>query len=199
MRIVIAGALLTLGLAACGGDGFVSDGLPTTTLIEVADSVEISGAALPELKSGPDPAVGTVAPEVTGPGFTGKPVTISHDGTAKVIVFLAHWCDQCRGEVEELAPYFSALEVPVGVELYSVATATQSTRPNYPPSEWLLEAGWQLPVLVDTAGFDVARAYGLSGFPYWVVLDGEGVVLTRISGRLGVEPVEALLAKLATF
>ncbi len=46
-------------------------------------------------------------------------------------------------EVEELAPYFSALEVPAGVELYSVATATQSTRPNYPPSDWLLEAGWQ--------------------------------------------------------
>ncbi len=67
MRIVIAGVLLTLGLAACGGDGSVSDGLPTTTLIEVADSVEISGAALPELKSGPDPAVGTVAPEVTVP------------------------------------------------------------------------------------------------------------------------------------
>ena len=83
------------------------------------------------------------------------------------------------------------------VELYSVATATKSTRPNYPPSDWLLEAGWQLPVLVDTEGFDFARAYGLSGFPYWVVLDGDGVVLTRISGRLGVEPVEALLANLA--
>jgi len=29
------------------------------------------------------------------------------------------------------------------------------------------------------------------------VLDGDGVVLTPISGRLGVEPVEALLANLA--
>lgn len=199
MRIVLTAAVLAFGLAACGSGEPADPGATTTTLIEISDSVEINGAALPEFESGPDPAVGTVAPEVSGPGFTGKTVSINHDGAAKVIVFLAHWCSHCQDEVKELAPFFSDVEIPVGVELYSVATSTTSLRPNYPPSDWLLEAGWLLPVLVDTAEFDVANAYGLSTFPYWVVLDGNGVVLTRISGGLGTEAVAALLSNLESF
>lgn len=199
MKIVIASVLLAVGLAACGSDEPDAGTGTTTTLNEISPSVDVVGSPLEELPSGPDPAVGLVAPEVTAPGFTGKPVSIQHDGTAKVIVFLAHWCPHCQAEVTELAPFFSSLEVPEGVELYSVATSTSSTRPNYPPSDWLLEAGWQLPVLIDTADSEIARAYGLSAFPFWVVVDGDGVVLVRNEGGLGVDAVDALLANLASF
>ncbi len=198
-KLFAAIAVMAVGLLACGSDEPANPGVSATTLVEISDSVDINGASLPQFQSGPDPAVGTIAPEVSGPGFTGKTVSINHDGAAKVIVFLAHWCPHCQDEVAELAPFFSDLEVPAGVELYSVATSTTPTRRNYPPSDWLLEAGWQVPVLVDNADFAVANAYGLSSFPYWVVLDGDGVVLTRISGGLGIQAVEGLLGSLASF
>jgi hypothetical protein len=60
---------------------------------EVAD-VAISGQvlpALPEDPTAPDPAAGLAMPEITGVSFDDSPVSITNDGNAKVIIYLAHW------------------------------------------------------------------------------------------------------------
>ncbi len=50
---------------------------------------------------------------------------------------------------------------------------------------------------VERKGKTVATAYGLNAFPFWVILDPDGVVLVRTAGSLPLETVEGLFANLA--
>ena len=85
--------------------------------------------------------------------------------------------------------------VPDNVDLYSIATGIDAERPNYPPEAWLDREGWTAPVLVDTRD-EVARAFGLPGFPYWVFVNSDGTVALRIGGRISPEELAAVLQQL---
>ena len=71
--------------------------------------------------------------------------------------------------------------MPEGVDLVSVATSIDPTRPNYPPDAWLQREGWTAPVIADTTNA-VAEAYGLTAFPYWVFVGPDGKVVARAIG-----------------
>jgi hypothetical protein len=90
----VGGAILALLLVAfitAGLGGNDNDTDNDTSHQEYAD-VSVSGTSLPAYSQEiADGAVGMVMPEVTGESFDGTPVTITHDGRAKVILFLAHW------------------------------------------------------------------------------------------------------------
>jgi thiol-disulfide isomerase/thioredoxin len=169
----------------------------TTTLVEFDEGVAVAGTALPRFGDAPDPAVGLVAPTVVGSTFDGSAVRIEPTGKFTVLMFLAHWCPHCDDEVEALGPYFEATAVPDGVEVLAVSTSADPARPNYPPSEWLTPDAWPLPVLIDNEATVVATAYGLNAFPFWVILDPDGIVLGRTAGSLPLETVEGLFADLA--
>jgi hypothetical protein len=85
--------------------------------------------------------------------------------------------------------------VPAGLDLISVATSIDPTRPNYPPDAWLAREGWTVPVIVDPTNA-VARAYGLRFFPYWVYVGPDGKVRGRMIGELSVADLEARLRAL---
>lgn len=205
MRRLAAG--LVVIAAACGGStandtagSLATTSTFTTTTVavqETAASVSLGGNPLPRFGEAPDPAVGLVAPVASGAGFDGTAVEIAPSGNFTVVMFLAHWCTACQGEVEEFGPYFAASPPPDNVDVISVSTGVAPNRPNYPPSEWLTAETWPLPVLVDTAESDVAAAYGLNAYPFWVVLGPDGVVLARTAGSLPLESVEALFGNLA--
>ncbi len=161
---------------------------PTATLV---------GASLPRFGEAADQAIGLVAPVVMGTSFDGSVVQIEPSGKYTVIMFLAHWCPHCQDEVEELGPHFEANPIPGNVEVISVSTGVDEQRPNFPPSKWLTPDAWPFPVLLDTAETEVAGAYGLNAFPFWVVLDPEGVVLARTAGSLPLESVQRLFDDLA--
>lgn len=164
---------------------------------EAADEVSIEGEALPAFGATPDPALGLSAPVVTGTGFDGSPVTIGPSDNFTVIMFLAHWCPHCRGEVEELGPHLKVSPPPGNVDVVSVSTGVRPAADNYPPSEWLTSDAWPVPVLVDSEGSAVGAAFGLTGYPYWVAIDPDGIVLGRTAGSLPLESVEALFENLA--
>ena len=174
---------------------------PTTTtvveLMEVADGVTITGGSLPRFGESPDPAVGLLAPTVSGVSFDGSAVTIEPSEKYTVVMFLAHWCSHCQGEVDDLGPYFAGTPLPANVEAVSVSTGVDPNRPNYPPSEWLTPEAWPTPIIIDTADGAISSAFGLSAFPFWTILDPNGVVLARTAGSLPLETVEGLIANLA--
>jgi hypothetical protein len=85
--------------------------------------------------------------------------------------------------------------MPDGIDLVSIATAIDPTRPNYPPDAWLAREGWTVPVMVDSTN-SVASAFGLSAYPYWVFLDGDGKVVMRTTGELAINDLEAILTGL---
>jgi thiol-disulfide isomerase/thioredoxin len=166
---------------------------------EIDDSIgfgdpTVEGDPLPVYATGTqDVAIGLAAPTVTGADWEGNPVTIEPDGTAKIILFLAHWCPHCQNEVPVVQDWIDAGNLPEDVELISVATATDRTRTNWPPQDWLVEEGWTAPVIMDDQVGTVAASYGMAGTPFYVVLDGDNTNLGRISGEIGTAGFEALV------
>lgn len=170
-----------------------------------AASLVISGEDLPPLEGtglgapGSDDAVGLAIPKLQGESFDGSQVTIDpSDGRAKVVVFLAHWCPNCQQEVPVVQKWIDDDAVPDGLDVYSVSTAVDSTKPNYPPSKWLSGEGWAPPVLLDSEAADAAGSWGLPGYPYFVFVDAAGNVWQRGSGQLGREELERLAGELVS-
>jgi thiol-disulfide isomerase/thioredoxin len=182
---LVAVILVTMGTG--GDDGPLEVGTPTVT-----------GDALALFTSPTsDPAVGRPIPEVAGADFDGTPVGITRDGRAKMILFVAHWCSVCRQEVPMIVDWLPGAEIPDNVDLYTVSTGVDRDQVNYPPSEWLRAEGWTLPVLMDDAARTVAHAFGLPAYPYFVFVNAEGNVATRLTGALPAETLNTLLAGLA--
>ncbi len=96
-----------------------------------------------------------------------------------------------------MQPWIDGGGVPAGVELVSVSTAANASRDNYPPDEWLEREGWSVPVLVDDETGTVADAFGLSSFPFWVLVDGEGTVVAQVGGMVNLDALGQTLGALA--
>ena len=160
--------------------------------------VTVTGAPLsPFSSSAGDTSVGLVAPEIVSADFAGAPSSIVHDGTPKLILFLAHWCEHCQREVPAVQSWINANGIPDGVELVSVATSISEIRPNYPPDAWLERENWTQRVVVDDAAGRISQAYGLTSFPYYVAVNGSGEVQGRLAGVQDPSTVAAILATLA--
>lgn len=158
---------------------------------------QVSGQALPQFGPEPDPAVGQRAPSLSGTSIDGEPITIEPgDGTPKAIAFLAHWCPHCQREVPTVVSWAENGGAPDGVEVLGVATAIDPNQPNYPPHTWFERESWTFPTIVD--GDDAANhAYGLSSYPFWVLVDGEGNVVERWAGESTPEQLSQRIGQLA--
>jgi thiol-disulfide isomerase/thioredoxin len=162
--------------------------------VEETRPVQVSGALAPYQGPGTaDAAVGQTLPSIHGQSFNGAPVVIEPNGHRKVIVVAAHWCPHCQAELPRLTEYLRQHPAPADLELFVVATDTSSSRPNYPPSEWLFSLGWPTPMLADDEQADAGRALGVSGFPYFVVVDAHGHIVSRTSGEIGADAFAALI------
>lgn len=156
--------------------------------------VTVAGESLPAFESGGlDSALQAVAPTVTGADWDGNVSTITADGRPKIIVFIAHWCSHCQNEVPELADWLDAGNLPDGIDLYAVTVLSDATGPNWPPQDWLVSEGLEVPTIMDDRARTVAEAFGLAGVPYHVVLDGDNKVLARTSGAMGADGLDALV------
>jgi thiol-disulfide isomerase/thioredoxin len=185
--------------AATAADGSTAEGVsgdqPVT--IEANAPVVVTGDSLPAYDPSvqPDPGVGLEAPVVEGQSFDGSSISIGGqtDGP-QLLVFLAHWCPHCNEEIPELLAVEANGGIPDELQVIGVSTAVAADRPNYPPSEWVVETGWDWPVMADSEGSEAFLAYGGSGFPYMVMLDSDGAVLSRQSGSAPAATIEAWIA-----
>jgi len=162
--------------------------------------VTVTGDVLPAFDeaANPDPAVGMLAPVLSGKGFAGNVVTTESTGTPTLLVFIAHWCPHCQREVPLLVEWEKSGKMPANIDVLAVATGTDSANPNYPPSEWLARenfpATW--PVMADSADKVGGNAFGLAGYPYFVLVGGDGKVLFRSSGEVPMDELTATILAL---
>lgn len=196
---VVGGAVVLAGILAvvlsAGGGSSSSGGRVKPGQVEIAP-VAVSGTPLPTLTDPTnDPAVGKTAPTLTGVTFHRSPVTIGNTGQAHVVIFVAHWCPHCQAEVPRIVSLAKAGQVPVPI--VTVATGTDSSAPNYPPSAWLAREGWPYPVLVDSKTETAATAYGLPGYPFLVFVNAQGQVVGRLSGEIAPSDLTKLFSALA--
>lgn len=187
--VVVLAVIVGVAVATARGGG------SRVSLADIAGSPTIEGQALEVLVDADpalDPAVGTAAPVVTGADFAGSPVSLATGGRPQLVMFLASWCPVCQAELPEVMAWQAAGGVPDGVDLVAVATYLDPRRPAWPPSTWLEREGYDGPVLVDDAASSVMAAYGMQATPSWVVLDADGEVVARHSGRMPLEQLTAL-------
>lgn len=179
---------------ATGGETTGEDGGEPGVVLETA-GVTVTGDPLPPRPdSGADPAAGTTAPSLEGVSTNGTPTMVSPTGEPTVIAFMAHWCPHCQRELPELVEAADSGDLD-DVRSVVVLTGTQSNAPNYPPSAWIQDEGWEGEVLVDDERGSAAEAFGLTSYPYLVVLDGDGEVVARAAGAIGRSGIEALIAQ----
>jgi thiol-disulfide isomerase/thioredoxin len=199
--LVVAAALAILLPGArqpgTGGSSSLPPATPGSSASGAASGVPtITGASLPDFQNPTgDHAVGLPAPEVAGFDFGGTSVAIVHDGRPKAVMFLAHWCPHCQAEVPLIEAWVKAGGVPAGVDLVSVATSIDPSRPNYPPADWFAREGWTVPVIADPTN-SVAAAYGLTAFPFWVFIAPDGTVKARTAGEMPITDLQTIVAGL---
>ena len=170
----------------------VSPDIPDAYLPAIGP-LDVNGTWLPEFDdavgTAADPARGMIAPTLLGVDFNGTPRRLDAAADGPVMaVFVAHWCPHCNNEVPRIVEMQRRGEMPAGVDVVAVSTAPDPQRPNFPPGKWLADVNWPYPVIADGVdmtinGFAAASAFGLSGFPFVVLLDGDGTVAARWSGE----------------
>ena len=193
-RMGLLGAGVLLLFVAAGIALAVTDE-PASEQTETA-AVEITGdalSAIPQQPGGQDDAIGMAAPTGAGSSFTGSSVDLLNDDGGTIVVFLAHWCNVCQAEVPVIVDTLAPDSLPDSVRLVGVPTGTSNLKPNYPPSAWLEREEWPFPVLVDSAEYDLASAYGVGAYPAFVVVGPEGDVRFRVTGALSPEQLEQLV------
>jgi cytochrome c biogenesis protein CcmG/thiol:disulfide interchange protein DsbE len=185
----------TGGEGTSATDGGSDDGTTGGGQIAEAWPVEITGTPLVQLpRDGGDPALGTAAPGLSGFSFDGTPVAVDPSEGPVMLVFLAHWCPHCNREIPELNALRDGGGLPADLQVVGIATGTDPNAENFPPSEWIPRMDWTWPVIADSPDFLAASAFGLSGFPFTVILDTDGTVLDRWSGEIGRDGVAARVA-----
>jgi thiol-disulfide isomerase/thioredoxin len=174
-----------------GAEPAADDPAAAVAVLQVSPALAVEGEALALFESADtDPAIGTMAPVITGQQFDGSDITIGGASSAPtMLVFLAHWCPHCNDEIPELVTLRDAGSLPTDLDIVGISTAINETRDNYPPSDWIVEKDWTWPVLADQADSLAIQLYGGTGFPFTVLLDADGKVLGRKSGN---EPADKI-------
>jgi thiol-disulfide isomerase/thioredoxin len=162
--------------------------------------VQVTGtplADMPDSSSTADPAIGQVPPTLTGQSlFDGAPLTVKPGGgTPQMIVFVAHWCPHCQREVPLLVQWMASGQKPADLQVTAVSTAYNESPENSPASAWLKRENWPTPVMADSSDNTAADAYGLTAFPYLVVLGPDGTVKGRTTGELTSDQLTSFVNK----
>ena len=185
LAVFFAAIAIAYGVASTSPEAEEHDGTVA------ADGQEMPPAPEP---GQPDPAVGETPPEVTGADFDGDAMTLPADIDGRqAVTFNAHWCPFCQEEVPELTAW--ADDHPdLAEQVVVVSTLHDPSGDEYPPEEWIASTGWDASVFADDDGDTAARAWGLTGTPYWVLLEDDGTVAERVSGRIPFDDLTAFLS-----
>ena len=195
---IVLGVILVVAvgialLASSGGDDSADGGVDGGQLLSTA-GVTAAGAQLPPLpEGGDDPAVGTAAPTLEGVSPAGQGTAVGFDQPT-LIAFMAHWCPHCQAELPELVELAESGDLDE-LDAVVVLTGTDESAPNYPPGPWVDREGWTGRVLLDDENGTAASAFGLTSYPYLVLVDAEGNIVDRNAGGLGLDGLRDFVAQ----
>lgn len=190
---IVVGVIIVIGLAAILAVALAQE--DSSSVGPQIAEVSVEGELPTLLPTGESLAIGLDMPEVEGTSFDGSTVSITNDGTPKIIGFFAHWCPACRDEVPVVSRWFNSGNAPDDVEVLAVSTGVNPQGTNYPPSRWFEREDWEIPTLRDDAQSTVGTAFGLSAYPFWVAIDADGKVVDQVSRILQEDDLNELVER----
>lgn len=198
--VVVAAGVVGFGVTSLSS----SDPEPTASTViggvvpaEFQKITSVGDALEPLGDATVDPALGKTAPTLQGYTLSGAPINIQPGANGKptLVVFLAHWCPHCNAEVPRLNEWRDKGLVPADLRVVGVTTSSRKDQANWPPSNWINDMKWQFETMADSEENDAAFAYGVDGFPFMVLLNGEGKVVSRHSGEMEVNQIQEFISK----
>jgi cytochrome c biogenesis protein CcmG, thiol:disulfide interchange protein DsbE len=139
------------------------------------------------------PLAGRPAPPISGRTIDGGTVDLTADGGRWVLVnFFATWCVPCRDEQPELVLFQKRHQRAGDATVLSVTYSTSTADAR----SFFRTHGGDWPVLDDPSG-RVALDYGVRGVPESFLIAPNGVVVTRITGGVTADGLDALLARVS--
>jgi peroxiredoxin len=112
----------------------------------------------------------------------GKQVTLSQFKGKKVFInFWATWCDYCKIEMKDIQKLYDETKDKNIVILAIDVGESQSKVKNFLDSN-----NYNFNVLLDKDQ-EIAKAYGIQGFPTSLFVDEEGYVYSGIQGGMSIE------------
>jgi cytochrome c biogenesis protein CcmG, thiol:disulfide interchange protein DsbE len=191
LAVVVA---VGVGLAlARGGDDDDGGSEGVTSDAPAFGPIAVEGDPLPRLEDpDDDDAADGRAPVVEGEDPDGAARSVGGAGQTTLVVFLSHSCPHCQAEVPVLVDMAEDGAFDEH-RLVGVLTGTNPEAPNFPPVAWLEREGWPGEILLDDERYTAADAFGVSAYPFLVVLDEGGRVVARASGELPPDVIVAML------
>ena len=195
--MILAGAVVALVAVAALVAVLLSSTASSTLLEPARAATVVQGAALPAFTDPTtDAAIGQPLPTLTGTDLAGEAISISPGDGPMVVVAVAHWCPSCQAEVPRLVDYLDSTGMPEGVRIVALSTSIDAARPNYPPSAWLDREEWTVPTMVDDATSGGLTALGMTSFPAFVFVNGDGTVAQRLVGQIPMETFDQVARSL---
>jgi hypothetical protein len=193
----ILAAVVAAGVTALLLSGGSSSDEPITTevaRVQVAE-VTMTGAGLPPMPTDaalPDPAVGLVAPVLSGTSPDASPFTIAVVPRRRLmVVAVAHWSPESQQELQRLTKWFESGAIPDDLDVRILSTSVKEAEDNYPPSAWFTRTNTPFLVLVDDKDSSGLKALGGLGLPNMHLIGSDGKVIARTSGEMEPAALEA--------
>jgi thiol-disulfide isomerase/thioredoxin len=191
---------ITTSVTATTDASSVPESTPPVTLdpdVLAYGAVTVTGDPLPAMQSGAeDQSAGLAIPGLAGIDGDGADVSFAADGRAKIILFVAHWCPHCQEEIPVVRDWLAGDPLTEDIDLYAVATFTDPTRPNFPPTTWLEQENWAAPVILDDENSTAARSFGITAVPAWVFVWEDGTVAFRGTGKPDAAALDSVVTSL---
>jgi hypothetical protein len=196
--VIVIGIAALVAVVASGSGGGKdntsskkSGGAATTAGTIEYGKVTVDGRPLPQFdENQPAKGDGAALPTITGQSPTGTPVTVQPGGGPQVVIVGAPWCPHCNRELPKTVKALNdgSLGHP---RITLVVTAQQPSYPNWPPAEWVASTlHWPTnlaPVMLDDKDTTAASALGTPAYPYFVFVDSQGKVGSRLTGEIGID------------
>lgn len=138
--------------------------------------------------AGPQPVVGSPAPDFTLPGLDGEQVRLSDLRGQRVLLnFWATWCGPCRQEMPAIQARYNHGDFAV------LAVDFGETRQQV--QNFVNEIGVDLPVLLDADG-NVQELYRVRGYPTTFFIDARGIIRFFHIGEMTAEDIDNYLKQM---
>lgn len=134
------------------------------------------------------PETGLMAPDFTLENLSGKEVSLSDFRGQKIFLnFWASWCPPCKQEMPDIQKLYKENDD------YKVLTVNVQESKDI-VFDYMMSNNYSFTALLDTNG-TIGSRYLVRGIPTTIIIDEDGIILSRQSGALTYERMLELLSE----